>query len=75
MAITDSLPQKQDRHLTTYVDQSLQGHVEDRRTSHGVVLIEEFTVISRNVDSVSTVSPHFVVEVPNDAVAVNAWAS
>src|SRR3989442_6317410 len=56
-------------------DQSLQGHVF-RQTSHGVVLEltarSEFTVISRFLDRVATISPQF--EVPNHAVAVNASA-
>src|SRR5439155_13265316 len=40
-------------------DQSLQGHVF-RQTSHGVVLDEEPTVISRILDDVSTVSPQML---------------
>ncbi len=79
MATTDSLPQKQDRHLTTLSRERISRYrvmpIRCRQTSHGVVLSKESTVISRISDGVSTTSPHFVVEVPNDAVAVNAWAS
>jgi hypothetical protein len=44
MVTVDSLPQKQDRHLTTLVRERISRYgvipIRGRQTSHGVVLVE-----------------------------------
>jgi hypothetical protein len=62
MTTIDLLPQKLDRHLTTLMRERISRYrvmpIRGRQTSHGVVLLQESTVISRISDGVSTISPH-----------------